>query len=98
MPGHFAALEHEWKDGGSWLAAQDVAAGLIAEKLTAGRPGNGRRMPGTHVEGLTAIMEGTIRVKSRGESRETGGFPYVVAEALEALPSNGGGQLSELDR
>jgi hypothetical protein len=60
VPKQFGALEHEWKDGGSWLAAQDVAVGLIAEKLTAGRAGNGRCMPGTHVEGLTAIMEGAI--------------------------------------
>jgi hypothetical protein len=60
VPGHFGALEHERKDGGSWLAAQDVAVGLIAEKLTAGRAGNGRRITGTHVEGLTAIMEGAM--------------------------------------
>ncbi len=35
-----------------------MAVNLTAEKLTAGRAGNGRRTPRTHVEGSTAMIEG----------------------------------------
>ena len=55
-----SALEHEWKDGSSWLPAEGIAAEQNVETC-AGETGDGSRVSATCPVGLTAIMEGRIR-------------------------------------